>query len=817
MCKNKSVVTCIIMLLFILTIILTLFVPNINKYGNSGKLYINEVMAGNSNTIQDKYGKYSDYIEIYNDYDYDIDLSNYYLSDNYFNAKKWSFPKVIIKKNSYLVVFATGKNNNEKQEIHTNFKLSKSGETITLSDKSGKRLSRVHYSETSNDTSYGYNGKEYVYYYEGTPGKENDGNYSFAPISETTNISSDNLKSKNVENELIINEVSLKNEEIEIKNTTDEEIELINYYIIDKNGNKANLPNVVIEPNGYFVIYGSDNYSYINSKLYIGFHLNNHSEKLFLYKDDIKVDEFNVGKLTTDVSVGINDDGKRVYYKEKTIGSKNGDSYYLGYTSVPVFNINGGYVEKGTKVEIDVPDNVTIYYTIDGSFPNSDSIKYENSIEINSTTIIKAVAYKDNYIESETISRTFVVGREHELPVISIQTENDKLFGSSGILTRGNNASSSYPYYGANFWSDEEVKASFELYEDGKLGISFVCGIKVFGGWSRGEAQKSMSINLRKEYGLSEFSYPLFDGNNNTFKKIVLRNGGQDFGKLKLKDAFFQEVLDGQMDIDKQDYKFVVVYINGEYFGIYNIREKTDTTYVERHYNVDKNDIDFIEKNDDVKSGSMDDWNDLINYVKTADMNSDEVYDYLDTQVDLQELANYWIVETFFDQFDPINIKRYKVKDGKWRWILFDLDQTFFSTSYTTVKFNLPFVPYAHGNNYYLDTTLMSYLRKNPKFRKLYIETFAYHLKTTFKPERMENILDSMVNEIKNEMPYHIDRWYAESVGVSSYTLRGIDDWYNNISYLKKQLNERYNITLRTIKDGLNLTEEEYNYYFSDV
>lgn len=806
--KKNIIQIIIIVIIFIMLFLLIIYSSKIIKNNNS-KLYINEVMANNSSTIQDTYGNYSDYIEIYNDYDYDIDLSNYTLSDEYTNAKKWTFPKVTIKKKDYLIVFASGKNTTENGEIHTNFKLSKNGETIILSDNNQKRLSKVSYLNTTNDTSYGYNGKKYVYYYKGTPNEENKGDYSTSPI-DTTIISLNT-------NEIIINEVELENEEIELKNNTNKAISLQDYVLSDKNGIKAKLPNITLEPNSYYTVYGSDTYSFIDSKLYTGFNINNHSEELYLYKNNELISSLKIGKLTNNISVGINNNGQRVYFKEKTLGSENSQTYYLGYTNTPQFNINNIYVDKGTKIELKEPDNATIYYTLDGSFPTINSTKYTSPIEINNTTTIKAVAYKDNYIESDVISRTFIVGRQHDLPVVSISTENSELFGSSGILTKGLTSSSTYPYYGANFWNDKEVKASFELYEEGKLGLSFTCGIKVFGGWSRGEAQKSLSINLRKKYGQSSFTYPLFK-ENNTFKKIVLRNGGQDFGKLKLKDAFLQKSLEGQMDIDKQDYKFVVVYINGEYFGIYNIREKTDTTYVERHYKKAEENIDFIERNDDVKSGSLDDWNELINYIKTNDIKSEETYNYLDTQIDLQELANYWVVETYFDQFDPINIKRYKIKEnGKWRWILFDLDQTFYNYSYKTIKYNLPFEPYAHGNGYYLDTTLMSYLIKNPTFRQLYLETFSYHLKNTFNPDRMIDILDGMVEEIASEMPYHIDRWYKESKNVSSYTLSNINEWYNNISYFKKQLTERYNITLKTIRTGLNLTEEEYNKYFKNI
>ena len=569
-----------------------------------------------------------------------------------------------------------------------------------------------------------------------------------------------------------------------------------------------------IKAKSYLVVYGSDIKEEKNGKIYLGFKINNTREKLYLYKGGKLIDSFDVGKLKEGLSIGKNDDGKVVIYKNITLGKKNSDKYYLGFSTSPIFSINEVYVEKGTKLSLSTLNGGEIYYTTDGSTPTNKSTKYTGEITINKTLAIRAISYKDGYIDSDIESRTYIIGRKHDLPVISITTNNNNIYGTSGIFTRGSKASSRYPYYGANFWEDVEVPISFEYYEDGKLGLNFNGGMKVFGAWSRGEAQKSVAIYLRKKYGLQEITYPFFEDNVNTFTKFILRSGGQDFGKLKLKDAFLQQTVVGEMDIDIQDYRPVVVYFNGKYHGIYNIREKTDTTYVERHLGITEDEFDFIEKNDIVKAGSITEYNKLLNYVKNNDMTKDGVYEYLDKEIDLQELANYWVVETYFDQFDPINIKFYKAKDGKWRWILFDLDQSFFTWSYQTIKWKLPFEPYAHGNNYYLNTTLMNRIIKNPKFRELYIKTWATHLKTTFEPNRMIKILDKMVDEIKSEMPYHINRWYSESVGVSMYTLDNVNEWYNNIAFFKTQLKERHKIALNTIKGGLGLTNEEYQKYF---
>ena len=796
--KNSSLLIVFIFIALFFLVLFTTKLPKTNESNSS--LYISEIMASNKTTITDGDLNYSDYIEIYNDSDKEVNLKNYYLSDDKLSSKKWEFPEVIIKSKEYFVIYASGKDKCDlnTRECHTNFKLSNKGETISLVNNDGFVISKIEYPELSKDISYSLINDKFVLTI-GTPYRKNE-------LGEV-----EDLKTPDV----IINEVTINEPEaIELYNKSNKDIDLSGYSIEDKSGLKYEFNKEIIKANSYLVLYGSDKKEKKDGKIYLGFKINNSREILYLYKKGKVIDTLEVDKLKEGISKGRNDKLESVIYKIVTIGSTNSEKYYDGFSLNPNFSINGGYVKEGTKVKLTSMDDSTIYYTTDGSTPTVKSKKYTDEITINNTTVIRAISIKDNFIESDIESRTFIVGREHNLPVISISTDNSNIYGSNGIFTMGPNAKPNYPYYGANFWKDIEVPISFEYYENGKIGLNFSAGMKVFGAWSRGEAQKSVTVYLRKKYGLQEITYPFFEDNVNTFTRFILRSGGQDFGNLKLKDAFLQQTVVGQMDIDIQDYRPVVVYMNGKYNGIYNIREKTDTTYVERHLGISEDEFDFIEKNEGIKAGTIDEYNKLLDYVKKNDMKKDGVYEYLDSVIDLQELANYWVVETYYDQFDPINIKFYKAKDGKWRWILFDLDQSFFSWSYQRIKWKLPFEPYAHGNNYYLNTTLMNRIIKNPKFRELYIKTWAKHLKTTFEPNRMINILDKMVNEIKDEMPYHIKRWYNESIRVSMYTLDNMNEWNSNIAYFKKQLKERHKIALNTIKEGLGLTNEEYQKYF---
>ncbi len=256
--------------IFIVLFLIIISTPLIYRYKNAGLLIINEVMSSNKVTTTDNYGKYSDYIEIYNGYDYEINLKDYYLSDDNFNLKKWSFPDITIKPNDYLVVYATGKDSYEDGIVHTNFKLSQSGEVLTLSNKKANPLSRIYYTKTAPDTSYGYNGKDYVYYYTSTPGTINSLNYSKDPIT----IGENNLK-------LSITEYA--KDMLELYNGESFDINLENYYLSNdlKEPYKFIFPSVTIKSGSYLVIYNM-NKNPEKDKIYTNFIIDNTDKALIL-------------------------------------------------------------------------------------------------------------------------------------------------------------------------------------------------------------------------------------------------------------------------------------------------------------------------------------------------------------------------------------------------------------------------------------------------------------------------------------------------------------------------------------------------------
>ena len=902
-----------IFLIFILLFLLIVNTPIIYKYKNKGDLIINEVMASNKRDYASTNGKYYDYIEIYNGYDYDIDLSEYYLSDDNFNLRKWKFPDVTILSKSYLIVYASGKDEYVDGEIHTNFKISKSGEVLTLSNKKAEPLSRIYFQETKSDTSYGYNGEKYVYYYIPTPNAINGSGYSESPISEEESninlkvteyskginskielynnedydillenfyLSNDTKKpykymlpkvtikahdylvintsgknnpdsqidanfvleyedeilllsddkrnvldklylkplspemsaglynnswyiykstsfgeantsdylniSDNIVKDVIINEVSTM--QIELKNISDKTIDLSNYTISDKGGALKNLKGLSIKPNGYIVL----------NTTYLGFSINNGNEVITLYESGEKIDEYEVGRLVANTSSGLDDSGNRVYYKKMTFGSSNASESYLGYARNPVFNIDGGYVDKGAKINLSTDDGSIIYYTLDGSFPTTKSIKYTGEITIDKTCVIKAISYRNGYLSSDIVSRTFFVDRRHDLAIISISSDPSSLFGDRGIIT--------------NYSQNVTKKINFEFYEsNGLLGTSFTGDTKLSGMDSRKQPQKSMSIYLRKDYGLKSVTYPFFgDYENTTYSSLLLRNAGEDPKRIRIMDAVLTRTLKGQMDIDMQDYRPVVVYINGEYYGMYNLREKLNGDYVETNYGIDSDDIDLIKYAYPIK-GTISNYNNLINYVNTHDLSKTDAYEYVKSQVDIEELCNYMIAESYYGNTDWGNIRYWKSDSSGWRFMLYDLDWSMWSSTvsfgYPVINKSIPAVTYL-----YSAINISRKLYKNPEYKDLYLRTFAYHLENTFKPERMNKIVDELASEIEEEMPYHIKRW-----GYAYYEMSSMNAWKNNLKWFKNGIERRYNYVLSKVKSEFNLSDEEYKKYFGGL
>ena len=790
----------------------------------SGKVFINEYAPNSTQTLMDDEGDFVSWVEIYNDSDSTVNLKGYSLSDDALDVDKWVFPDFKIEAKSYAVVYLSGKTKqyDGSDRIHASFKLNGKEGSICLYDKNDTAVDTCIVEELISNLSRGRSAEDiskFVYFSKPTPGKANVG-AGFDSIG-----SAQYTKNK----EVAITEVAPVNttvpqsaqdeyfDYVELYNTGTEEINLKNYKLSESKKSESfhQLPDVTVNPGEYVAIFCGES-DYVSSKtgnIYVNYGLNRYGETIYLMdNDNVVVDSFSYSRMQSGYSSGrdINGTLDEVCFAKLTPGSANPTDTLKKSLSNPELSLSSTYVDAGTQVSVKAAMG-EIHYTLDGSLPTKNSPLYTEPITVNETTVIRAIAVCDGYIPSEVVCGTYLVSdRIHDLDVVFLTTDEDNLYDyNTGIWADGPGISSEFPYVGANYWQEWERPVNFEyMTSDGVSQLSFDAGIKVFGQYSRANPQKSVSINLRDKYGPTEICYPFFEDNDvNVFSSFLLRNSGQDYNIAHIRDAFCAMVIKDQMDIDLMDYKPVVCYVNGKYHGIYDLREKIDEDYLANHHGIDPDNVDVIKGNNIVKNGSMDNYAALCEYIKTHDMRNDEYYDYVCSQIDIDELINYWMCESFFTNTDTGNIKfwRENTEGAKWRWIFFDVDWALFGSTYTSNIFDNYMDPVGHGVGRSFRTTITSNIVKNPKFRQRMMEIIGQHLKTTFDTDRMLAILDELVAEIDSEMPYHYDRWQVHTY----------ERWKLRVETVRGIVEEKNEIFKKHVIDGLNMTQAEIDKYFA--
>lgn len=365
---------------------------------------------------------------------------------------------------------------------------------------------------------------------------------------------------------------------------------------------------------------------------------------------------------------------------------------------------------------------------------------------------------------------------------------------------------------GANFWNDWERPVHFEyIEEDGDLGVALNAGIKIFGAYSRVKPQKGLSIFARSRYGSESIAYPFFDTRPYTeYKSIVLRAGANDFNLTKIRDIVMTDLVRETTNLEVAAFKQCVVYINGEYWGIYNIREKINKYMLAQHNNLkDPENIDLLVGNSRVLVGSNADYKELISFVSINDLSKSDNYKWVCDRIDIQNFMDWNIAEMYANNADLGNIKYWRSDelDGKWRWILYDFCWGFFHVDGDAVARMTD--PRGMGANKGISTILLRSLLKNDEFKQQFLERFAYHLNYTFKKERVIAKINECADAIDNEIDRDFAKWKCGTR----------ETWRNN--QINKQLinyaEKRVNYLLKYIQQHFNLRDSQMMEIFGAV
>ncbi|MDL2220396.1 lamin tail domain-containing protein [Eubacteriales bacterium OttesenSCG-928-N14] len=816
-----------------------------------GNIILSEIMTSNRTTIMDDYGEYSDYIEIQNVGTEPENLLAYGLSDKENNIMKWQFPDITIQPGEYLVVFCSGRGKPSEEGngyLHANFRLSSYQETVLLSSNRGQMLDTVVVRELAADTVYARDpnssdSNNWKVMTKPTPGFPNT-DEGFNQFNDTAALP---------KGPIVINEVMLYNDQyakaddnqfydwIELKNISASAVNLKDWGLTNntKNPAKFRLPDFTLAPGESKIIYASGlNKKASTASIHTNFRLSSAGDVVGLFDATGNyVDRINAADVPLNMSYGRMDGKAGFYYfQSPTPGNTNANGA-RGFSTKPVIELASGSYRGAQTVTLSCPDpEAEIYYTLDGSVPTRNSSKYTGPITIQpkgttktvsekeyaipAGTSLRARTFKGDALGSSVATASYLIDVPHTLPIISISMEPaDFSSHDRGIYALGDGVKTGDTYKGANFQFDWERQAYFEyIDETGTVQMGMDGGIKIFGAYSRFKEQKGFSLWARSRYGKESIDYPFFTTRPEltSFKSIVLRAGANDCNRTKIRDVVITDLAREYTDLDVAAYRTCVVYINGEYWGLYHIREKINKYYLAQHYNLENpENIHLIVGNRNAMVGDNKDFLDLRNFIDNNDMSVQANYEKVKERMDIASFIDWTIFEIWTNNSDLGNIKFWRVKEdgtenSKWRWILYDFCWGFDNPVTYDRMVESHLNPQGMSPTKGISTVYLRKLLNNAEFKKQFLERYGYLIQNVFVPDKVIAKIDEIAAPMAEEIQRDFPRW-----GIPPNSWR--DRNTSQINAVKEWVRKRPGYCIYHARRYFNLSEQECIAIFGSV
>ena len=755
------------------------------------EIVVNELLVRNEGNFRSEQGTFDGFIEFKNVSDHAVDMADYNISDDikvpfrYHLETKQLMPGEVF-------YYYTGKVTDSRY-IGFNF-ISKTGNIIL--SKNGRIVQDIPYTNLANGMAMVRN-DDGTYYSSNivSPGYQNDPD-GIAEFQE---------KFMSSYNGLVINEVMNKNDSylpqngnqyydwIEFRNNSSETINLADYYIGKNDGaqNLYQLPEVELASGEYYLIMcsGNENLSN-NSYRHMGFKLGQ-ADSLYLYKGSEIVDSMNFADIPYGYSYGRGSSNGFFYMSSPSPGWGN-ESGYRSVTTTPAFSLAAGVYNDVDSLTVSISAPGTIHYTLDGSMPTTWDPVYEGPLTISSTTVVKAKAYVDGAITSKLGCATYVVNEHHTVPVMSVSLDASDF---------------RYLNYNAGVIGLEE-QAYAELFEEDNS-FSIPCSMACFGGNTRSHPKKSYALRFNDQWGQNHLEYPLFDRRDNSiYESLVLRTGSNDWDLAYIRDILVSELVDQKTNIDVQAYKICVLYINGEYWGLYNIREKINPAFISENFNIDKEGINIVRIDYDVTSGSYWGYQQVRNFCNSHNLAYDENFDALCEMIDIDNFIDYWIAVSYTTNNDIVNCRFWNSENyngGRWRWILYDSDYAWYNSRmnyYTNYLVN----PAGIGDGATFENDILIAVFRNDRFCEMWLDRLSVLVKEIFNEENVVNTINMLHDQLLPEMQRNQSEW-----GLT------VSEWESNIQDLRGYASRRTNYLLSSTKSFFGLSDARMKELFGDL
>ena len=777
---------------------------------------INEAVSSNS-IYFDEDGDSPDWFELYNNGTQDISLENWTISDDLEELNMWTFPEITISPDEYLLVWASGKNrslNTYSRTLINQGDIFKYDIPNTEPNPNWKNLNFNVSSWANGSTGFGYSdGDDNTTIPYGTLSVYLRKNFNITNVDDIISL----ILDIDYDDAFVayINGVEVTRANIggvpppfdsgDI--STDHEAQMysgglpdrfvlsnLNSFLVEGENVLAIQAHNISSTSSDFTIipflsaiYSTPNDSGIDppgilnlsddNPLHTNFKISSNSETLILSNNiGTIVDELVIEGLPPNTSIGVSNITENIVsYIQTTPGYQNADEEFLGsIQNEVIFSQNGGITQNPFNLSLsgNTPSQ-NIRFTTNGSTPTNSSNVYIEPITISENSSVRARIFSNtnNYLPSKVTTESYIFNSSHDIDIMLLTVNPEDFFDDeTGIYVFGPDGTFDtwQPYFGANFWEDWERPIHFSFYENNSNEfVEFDGGVKIFGGWSRGQnGQRSLAFFARGQYGDSKFEYPFFDNlNYDRFEAFVLRSSGQDWMRSNMKDIMLTSLMRGS-EIDFQEHNPVATYINGEYWGMYNMREKTNEHMLASKHGVDADRITLLTNNAEIIEGDNTEYNELINYIENIDYLTDNNYEYLSERIDIKQYALYQATNIFINNTDwpGNNIKFWKHPDTKWRWIMYDTDFGFGPWwnwgNFEENTLNFALEPNGGGwPNPPWSTLLFRKLITHINFRNQFINRYADELNTRFLSSNVIQHINQVFGTIQPEINAHFERW----------------------------------------------------------
>ncbi len=807
------------------------------------QVFLNEGSNRNYTTIADEDDDHPDWVEIYNGGTDTAFLLNYSISDNIVEPLKWIFPNVSIAPGEYKTVFCSGKD--RKPNNGFTHVVTETNYTPTTGWSTHNFTTPFYWDGVSNilinTCSYKDNGYTLNSIFNQTATTFQSTVFAFVDNSDAScGFSNGNAVSQRPNMQL--NGQTIGTGVIQ-NSGTDYPAPYGNWYWSAKNqmliraseliaagvvaGDISSLafsvastdPGMVytyVEIDMMLVPYDAVGSSFetvnINNYLHTNFSISQSGETIHLFDPtQTEVSNLYVNCQNLDVSRGLFPDGSANPYLfdvPTPTATNNASTIFSSYLLPPVFSQQSGIYGTSVNVSISNPNGLgsAIYYTTDGSNPTMASNLYTGTpVPVFFSSVLKARAFSNGILPSSTTVASYLLGIDHVTPIISLVTDNANLYGSEGIFDN---------------WSADWQKDAYIDYftEDNQLLFSQNTGIQIDGGagGSRSQPQHSMRVELANGVlGEGAVNYPLIPNRaeRTKYSQFYLRNGSNMYLSYPYKDAMQNEAMCAETNTYYSAWRPVSVYINGGYFGLYELREKFDPEYFKSQDGADTDSTDILSLSywygsilRSVAGNPVDTF--YTNYDAFDNLNPalPTYWDQADQYFDMTYYNDYIISEAWMGNLDwpqnNIKIYRSNATDFRYRFCTIDLESGLqpggWNDSYSD---NISYLFGQSSGNPFINVWLQSI--QNNRFHDYFINRFADVMNTSYLTDRLTAVEDYFFNQTVVEMQNEYARW-----GDPGNIPGQMNDFYNNHLIMQDQFSIRSEQVRNHIESNFSLPNQ---------